>query len=227
MELGEKILKARLAAGLSQRQLCGQEITRNMLSQIEHGTAQPSMTTLKYLAARLEKPVSYFLDEEEPPVPQNEALEALNLLHQAETAAEQGKHIYASELLEKVNDPMPEIQRRKLLLLANLPGADESEICAQLPSLDEELFLRAKAALKSDKWSRCLHLLEAMENQTAPRWHMLRGELYLRQKEYAQAAKHFHHAEETFQKETAAYLEQCYRELEDYKQAYFYACKQK
>ena len=32
MELGEKLKQARLEAGLSQRQLCGEEITRNMLS---------------------------------------------------------------------------------------------------------------------------------------------------------------------------------------------------
>ena len=35
MTLGEKIRQARLEAGLSQRQLCGGEVTRNMLSQIE------------------------------------------------------------------------------------------------------------------------------------------------------------------------------------------------
>ena len=40
MELGEKIRQARLEAGLSQRALCGDVITRNMLSQIE--TALPS-----------------------------------------------------------------------------------------------------------------------------------------------------------------------------------------
>ena len=64
MELGEKIRAARLEAGLSQRQLCDGSITRNMLSQIENGTARPSMTTLHFLAARLGRPVSYFLDEQ-------------------------------------------------------------------------------------------------------------------------------------------------------------------
>ena len=43
MELGEKLRLARLEAGMTQRQLCGDEITRNMLSQIENGTARPSM----------------------------------------------------------------------------------------------------------------------------------------------------------------------------------------
>ena len=46
MELGEKLRQARVNAGLSQRQLCGEEITRNMLSQIEHGTSTPALSTL-------------------------------------------------------------------------------------------------------------------------------------------------------------------------------------
>lgn len=64
MTLGEKLRQARLEAGLSQRQLCGEVITRNMLSQIEHDTARPSMETLRYLAGRLGKSLGYFLDEE-------------------------------------------------------------------------------------------------------------------------------------------------------------------
>ena len=63
MELGHRLKQARLEAGLSQRQLCADQITRNMLSQIENGSARPSMSTLRYLAARLGKPISYFLEE--------------------------------------------------------------------------------------------------------------------------------------------------------------------
>ena len=47
MELGEKLRQARMEAGLSQRQLCGEEITRNMQALIENGTAKPSMKTLQ------------------------------------------------------------------------------------------------------------------------------------------------------------------------------------
>ena len=64
MELGEKIKQARLEAGLSQRQLCGDVVTRNMLSQIEHGSARPSMDTLRYFAQQLGKTMSYFLEED-------------------------------------------------------------------------------------------------------------------------------------------------------------------
>ena len=36
MTMGQRILAARLAAGLSQRELAGEEITRNMLSSLDH-----------------------------------------------------------------------------------------------------------------------------------------------------------------------------------------------
>ena len=64
MELSARLKQARLDAGLSQKALCGDRITRNMLSQIENGSARPSMDTLRYLAQQLGKPLSYFLEEE-------------------------------------------------------------------------------------------------------------------------------------------------------------------
>lgn len=64
MRLGSKIKEARVEAGLSQRALCGEQITRNMLSQIENGSAKPSVKTLEYLAGKLGKPMSYFLEEQ-------------------------------------------------------------------------------------------------------------------------------------------------------------------
>ena len=63
MGLGEQIKKARQARGLSQRQLCGDRITRNMLSLIESGKANPAMDTLQYLSARLGVSVSALLEE--------------------------------------------------------------------------------------------------------------------------------------------------------------------
>ena len=63
MDIGKKLRQARLDAGLSQRQLCGDVITRNMLSLIENGSARPSMDTLAYLAEQLGKPMGFFLGE--------------------------------------------------------------------------------------------------------------------------------------------------------------------
>lgn len=53
MTLGEKLRQTRLARGLTQKQLAGDHITRNMLSQLEHDQAKPSMRTLEYLAETL------------------------------------------------------------------------------------------------------------------------------------------------------------------------------
>lgn len=91
MELGEKLKQARVEAGLSQRQLCGDVITRNMLSQIEHGTARPSMATLRYLAQRLEKPISYFLEENAVASVNQEVMARLRTLYTAQAWNEMGK----------------------------------------------------------------------------------------------------------------------------------------
>ena len=65
MELGEKIKKRRRELGLTQEMLAGDQITRNMLCQIEKGKAVPSLPTLSYLAERLRMPVGYFFCREE------------------------------------------------------------------------------------------------------------------------------------------------------------------
>jgi len=74
MELSQKLKQARLDAGLSQKALCGDRITRNMLSQIENGNARPSMDTLRYLAAQLGKPLSYFLEDDAVTSPNQELM---------------------------------------------------------------------------------------------------------------------------------------------------------
>jgi len=65
--LGEKIRTLRLNRKLTQAQLAGTSVTRNMLSLIENGNAMPSLDTLIDFAQRLEVPVGYFFtsDEEE------------------------------------------------------------------------------------------------------------------------------------------------------------------
>lgn len=61
MTLGQKIKQARLERGMTQKQLVGELITRNMLSKIENDSATPSVRTLEYLAARLDLHPGYFL----------------------------------------------------------------------------------------------------------------------------------------------------------------------
>ncbi len=65
MLLGEKIKAARKAKGITQSQLAGDRLTRNMISRIETGTANPSLDTVKYLANNLSLPISYLLSEDD------------------------------------------------------------------------------------------------------------------------------------------------------------------
>lgn len=62
--IGERIKNLRKELKLTQSELAGNEMTKSMLSQIENGIAVPSMKNLQYLAGRLGKPISYFLDED-------------------------------------------------------------------------------------------------------------------------------------------------------------------
>ena len=264
MELGEKLRQARIDAGLTQRQLCGEEITRNMLSLIESGKARPSMKTLQYLAARLGKPVSCFLEEtavmspnqqcifltrqryaegdfsgaaraledyQEPdPIfdPEHQLLHILIHLELAEQALAQNRQRYAQELLEKSSRQSlycgQALERQRLLLMGRLKAQTVSPL---LPSLDGELLLRAEEALAAGNPQRAGKLLDAAENQTTPQWQLLRGNAWLAHGNYRLAADHFLAAEPVFPKETAPKLEQCYRELGDFKRAYEYACKQR
>lgn len=61
--IGERIRSARLRAGLTQEELAGTNITRNMLSRIENGAALPSLPTLCALADRLNLPAGALLGE--------------------------------------------------------------------------------------------------------------------------------------------------------------------
>ena len=63
MTLGEKLVQARTALGLTQTQVAGAQITRNMLSKLEHDCATPSLKTLEYLASVLKVPVSWLLND--------------------------------------------------------------------------------------------------------------------------------------------------------------------
>lgn len=268
MELGAKIKQARLEAGLSQRQLCGDVVTRNMLSQIENGSARPSMDTLRYFAARLGKTLSFFLEEDAVLSPnqqvmarsreaydggnwelvletlkefrepddlfcrERDLLEALATLALAESAMDQGKDPWVRQLLEELKPEksgycIPELRRRRSLLLGSVMPEERARICRELPSLDAELILRARDALDRGDSIRSEQLLEAAEDKTAQEWNLLRGQTHLARGQFTKAAVCFLRVEEQYPETCYPGLEACYRELGNYEKAYEYACKQK
>ena len=121
---------------------------------------------------------------------------------------------------------MGELLREKLLLFARLPGADLKEICDMLPSLDEELLLRARAALEAGDTDRCGHLLLAVEAQEQPQWLLLSGRVAMAKGEWGKAAEYLILIESA-SPGVIPLLEICFREMGDFRRAYEYACRQK
>ena len=250
MDIGSKLRQARLDAGLSQRQLCGDVITRNMLSLIENGSARPSMDTLAYLAERLGKPMSFFLGEKtanaacmekarqaytqgryadgeailkeyKPDGVQDDEFGLLSLLILLEMAEEAlDRPPYARELLDRAAEIQTCYLTPELKQRRLLLLADVSQEPVALPINDRPLLCRAQNALKEGNATRCVALLEACEDREKVRWKYLRAEAAFALEDYAVAAEHYPQA-------CYARLEACYRNLGDYKLAYEYACKQR
>lgn len=256
MELGEKLRLARTEAGLSQRQLCGQEITRNMLSQIESGKAKPSMSTLQYLAAQLDKPISYFLEDSDRS-PSDAALENaraayrcgqytqalehlaacqgnaeesvllqyLCLVELGRAALQQGKLPYARQLLEKAGNLAciyctAPLEQDRLLLMLEAGGEGE------IPTDDRPLLLQAQKTLQAGDPAAAGRYLDACSSQSS-RWALLQGTATLLSGDAKAALPLLQQAEPEHPKQAIPLLEQCCKELEDYKQAYYYACLQR
>jgi transcriptional regulator with XRE-family HTH domain len=253
MELGQKIRSARLEAGLSQRQLCGDTITRNMLSQIENGTARPSMDTLQILAARLHKTVGYFLDEEvscnekrmqqlrqaapeqvgqllkdyvtPDPIFDRERyfLESNAYLALARQALQDGKKTYAQALLEK-----------------GVAAGEKTPYFQKLPALLLAYEIdpsRAEQLCRELPNHGLLFQMQAESALQAGQWDVALAYLkpiptltnrghFLRGEVWFGLGEYEKAAQSYLESQMPVYdrLEKCYRELGDFEKAYYYAC---
>lgn len=82
--VGERIRKARTAAGLTQDQVAGDRYTGAYISALERGLAKPSLASLAYLAARLEVRIVDLVDVDAPiPTPEAERVRIHERIQQA------------------------------------------------------------------------------------------------------------------------------------------------
>ncbi len=114
MTIGTRIRQARQELGLSQRELAGEDMTRNLLSALEHDRAKPSVDTLMVLSQKLHRPVGYFLGEEES------EKRGENALHQAREAFDQGDWAKCRTYLEQLSGEENGDRERTLLLALTL-----------------------------------------------------------------------------------------------------------
>ena len=89
IELGRRIKEARIRKKMTQSEVVGNFITRNMLSQIESGSAMPSIKTLEYLSRILDIPFNQLMPDQPE---QKQKDDALFLLEKAKDYLVVGFH---------------------------------------------------------------------------------------------------------------------------------------
>lgn len=203
MTMGERLRRAREEAGLSQRQVCGDQITRNQLSQLEHDRVGPSVETLRYLAGQLGRPVSYFLDE----TPSN-----LLALQEARIRADPGEALRALEGYQPDGSAYDDLAALLESILC-LAASDQAAAEGRLP------YAKSLAARGREALTRCAF----------PAGDLLQGQALYRLGRYQEALELLRCAEVQATPEEAPpiwqLLEACCRESGDYRGAYEYAAK--
>ena len=161
-ELGRRLKEARLNKKLTQAEVVGDFITRNMLSQIESGLAMPSMKTLNYLSEQLSIPLSQLLDAPTS----SDAIEKLNCAKRAFSAGDYPLAITIAGRLElPFFDESNAILARAHLALAQR-YLKERELAsaatqARLAAEKAQLGIYASRTLRSE----ALLLLDEAQNQ--------------------------------------------------------------
>ncbi len=218
--LGTKIKEARIAKQLTQSELVGDFITRNMLSKIENDAAAPSLKTLEYLSARLDVPLSYFMS--------SMVAEPEKMLPDYSSYSNQEIGQFADRLTRFIETGSSDRNELRSILSGFEAAADEpsaeSIFCEKAAQYYMErdmeealpylLFLKARCLISSGKntWKAALY----------------GGLVYLCQKDYVSAELLLLQAsEECPDKKTACYiysaLEKCSVARDDYKSAYRYS----
>ena len=95
-ERGKRIKEARISKKMTQSEVVGDFITRNMLSQIESGIATPSVKTLEYLAETLDIPISELIPSANPEA-ENECSSAYEQLLRVKRLFSEGQYAEAAE----------------------------------------------------------------------------------------------------------------------------------
>ena len=233
--------------GLSQSQVAGSDMTRNMLSQLEHDLASPSVKTLLYLADRLHVSQGWLLDD-------TEEQDIVACTEEARSFFQAENYTECLRILSSLGTGIDE-EARLLLFRSAVASAEQTlqdgryddadrllqyaERCKGLYIGDEEVFrvgmLRLRWNLSQDQpdpelLQKVTDLSKLQELRMIAAEHdLLSGRKAVEMRCFSDALPYLHRAENAAilsgnrVKELYFLLEQCYKEQEDYKQAYRYA----
>jgi tetratricopeptide (TPR) repeat protein len=168
-QIGERIRKARVEAGLSQGQLGAPHFTRAYISAIELGKVRPAMKSLEFLAEKLGKPAAFFMEDADAERRRQER--AATIARSSQLVAE-GKAAEAIDMLEP--------------LLAGASGAAER---AQLQrALGRAYVQAAKPAQAVSVLDAALrHFVDANDADQIARTRVQLGSALLELRSYAEA----------------------------------------
>lgn len=100
-DLGRIIKAIRIKKKMTQSEVVGTYITRNMLSKIESGKASPSLATLEYLAKALDVPLSMLLPDDN-----TNGTDVTTVLIKAKAALDEKEYEQAIKLADKLPSPL-------------------------------------------------------------------------------------------------------------------------
>lgn len=127
MTTGQKIKARRLELGYTQARVAGDRMTRNMISLIENGQCEPSLSTLSYLAEQLEIGAAYFLDEDSSSF----LFDKERHIHDIRRAYKEKRFEFVLKSIEKIGQTDDE-----LAFLATTAAAELGHSCLKRGSLE-------------------------------------------------------------------------------------------
>ena len=104
-KIGERIKNIRQQKMMTQQELCSGVISRNMLSFIENGSANPSINTLLHIAKKLNVPAGLLISEEE----ESFTLEKFSLMDDVHQAYKNGSYAICVDLCKRLDENDDEV----------------------------------------------------------------------------------------------------------------------
>ncbi len=146
--MGKKIRALRMEKGMTQAELAGETVTRNMLSQIENGNAHPSVTTIVELAEKLGAPTEYFFSDCED-LNVFRKIGSIDRIRKAFADGDYGKCIYRLERLG-VSDEETEYLWAESYFAQGVSLYREGKLRSALEKLEKALFHAGKTHYASE-----------------------------------------------------------------------------
>ena len=189
MTLGQKLRQTRLSKGLSQSQVAGGCVTRNMLSQIENDQASPSMRTLEHLARALDVSVGWLLSDEQTDAALEKMRRARTLFREEDYAgclalfAQDAGMLAAKRLAAENFSGAKELAQQAL-------DCNRRSLYASAQVQVQALDVLARCAIQEKQADEAVERYRTfyLERQSAVRYHFTMARFHLQQ-EHIQAAE--------------------------------------